>query len=67
LSAFTTYAKYNDFSGNGLNANEWDIDTTYKFSGSLKGLSGRIRYAVVNKDVANSDYNDFRFIVKYAF
>ena len=67
LTAFTRYAKYNDYSGSNLDASEWDIDTTYKFSGSLKNLSAQIRYAMVNKDVPNSDFNDFRFIVKYKF
>ncbi len=67
LTAFTRYAQYNDYSGSGLDANEWDVDTTYNFGGSLKGLSGQLRYAMINKDVANSDFNNFRFIVKYKF
>ncbi len=67
LTAFTRYVQYNDYSGSGLDANEWDFDTTYRFGASLKGLSAQLRYAMVSKDVANSDFNDFRFIVKYKF
>ncbi|MFK5880688.1 MAG: OprD family outer membrane porin [Sulfurospirillum sp.] len=67
LSAFTRYIQYNDYSGSGLDANEWDMDAKYAFGGSLKGLSGQVRYATVTKDVPNSDFNDFRFIVKYKF
>ena len=67
LSAFTRYVQYSDYSGPGLDAAEWDIDATYKFGGSFKGLKARVRYAMVTKDVANSDFNDFRFIVNYNF
>ena len=67
LSAFTRYIQYDDLQGAGLDGNEWDTDVTYKFGGSLKGLKARIRYATVSRDIANTDFNDFRFIVKYDF
>lgn len=69
LSAFVTYAQYDQDVANGNHdASEFDFDATYAFSGSLKGLSAQIRYAIVNYDLStDEDKDQLRFIANYKF
>ncbi|ADD68856.1 outer membrane porin [Denitrovibrio acetiphilus DSM 12809] len=47
---------------------ETDFSLQYKFdeNSPLKGLSVRVRYAIINKDT-EEDFNDFRVYIKYSF
>jgi len=68
LSAFVRYAVYNDSVVATNDADEWDLDVTYKFSGAAKGLDLRLRYADVNYDTAGVDNDkDLRVIANYKF
>lgn len=68
LSAFTRYAVYNNSVDINNDADEWNFDVKYKFSGSLKGLETRVRYAVIDYDLATKkNERDFRFIANYKF
>ena len=45
---------------------EYDFNIQWNASyGSLKGLSVRLRYAVVTQDIGGPDFQDFRVIVNY--
>jgi|LGOV01.1.fsa_nt_gb hypothetical protein len=66
LTAFTRYAQHNNFVSKGNDASEWDIDATYAFDGSMKGLKTQIRYAMITKDSAE-DFNNLRFRIDYKF
>lgn len=68
LSAFTRYAVYDNSVNAANDAKEWNIDVKYKFSGAMKGLETRIRYADITYDLAGKpDEHDFRFIANYQF
>lgn len=64
------YRSFYDTPDSGSNATsditETDFSVQYSFSetSSLKGLSLRARYAIVDEDTAE-DFNDFRFYLKY--
>lgn len=68
LSAFTRYAVYENSINAANDAKEWNFDVKYKFSGAMKGLETRIRYADITYDRAGKpDEHDFRFIANYLF
>ncbi len=66
LTAFTRYVQLNNFVSQGNDASEWDIDASYAFQGSMKGLTTQLRYAMITKDL-DDDFNNLRFRVDYSF
>ena len=68
LSAFARYAIYDNSVNVANDAKEWNFDVKYKFSGAVKGLETRIRYADIAYDQAGkANEHDFRFIANYKF
>lgn len=75
LQGFSAYVRYADFdtpdSGATASADrdEIDFNMQYNFSGFLKGLSLRARYAIIDEDevAGGEDFNDFRFYLRYKF
>jgi len=66
LKAMTRYAVYNDYGNDGIDANSLDMDISYAFSGSLKGLFGQVIYAMTEIDNAD-DFNHLRLKLNYKF
>ena len=71
LSAYVFHGLY-DTPDSGTHAasdiNETDLSAQYAFSGSLDGLSLRVRYALVDYDSDTADdFGDFRIYLKYTF
>ena len=72
LSTYIFYADY-DTPDSGASASpdatETDLNLQYAFDKDsfLKGLSVRVRYAMIDMDNGGEDYNDFRVYVKYSF
>lgn len=71
LSAYVFQGLY-DAPDSGAHAasdiNETNLSAQYAFSGSLDGLSLRLRYAIVDfDDDAADDFDDFRIYLKYTF
>jgi len=66
LSAYVWYAKYDVPSSKGNDMDETDYNIQYAFSGVLKGLGVRFRYADINVDGGDS-YNDVRYYLTYKF
>ncbi|WP_304511859.1 OprD family outer membrane porin [Desulfobacula sp.] len=70
LSSYVYYATY-DTPDSGKNASqdfdEIDLDLQYKFDKSLKGLSLRLRHAIVQKAQGGEDLTDSRVYLQYVF
>lgn len=72
LSGWVIYGDF-DTPDSGVNASqdrdEIDFNLQYDFSSFLKGLSLRVRYAIIDEDeaVGGEDFNDFRFYLRYKF
>ena len=64
LSAYVFYALYD---APASTINETDCSFQYAFSGELDGLSVRLRFAQVDKDSGQEDFNDYRLYVTYRF
>lgn len=66
LKTMARYAQYNDYGIEGINANSLDMDISYKFAGSLKGLSAQVIYAMTEIDNSD-DFNHLRVKLNYKF
>lgn len=66
LKAMTRYAVYNDYGVVGTDANSLDMDVSYAFSGSLKGLSTQVIYAMTDID-GNKGFDELRVKLNYKF
>jgi len=69
LSAYVLYGYYDTPESGSTASNdvtEIDYNISYNFSGTLKGLGLRARYATVDLD-GGDDFNDIRFYVTYKF
>ncbi|MCH1919920.1 OprD family porin [Shewanella sp. A3A] len=66
LSAYVFYGDYDVPTGMGNDFTETDFSVTYKLDPVMKGLSTRVRYAIVDVD-GGEDIDDLRFFVYYNF
>ncbi|TWO83318.1 porin [Shewanella algae] len=66
LSAYVFYGDYDVPKGKGRSFSELDLSATYKLDSILKGLSSRIRYAIVDFE-SGEDLTDLRLYLTYDF
>ncbi|QSX33863.1 OprD family outer membrane porin [Shewanella avicenniae] len=66
LSAYVFYGDYDVPTGMGHDFTETDFSVTYKLDPVMKGLSTRVRYAIVDVD-GGEDIDDLRLFVYYNF
>jgi len=71
LEGYVFYGKYNTpesgrFASPDINETNFSLQYTFDEKSELKGLSLRVRYAIIDQKGAE-DYDDFRIYIKYTF